>query len=55
MLCVNIINLTLNNIDLEKFIIPLSETTNDSNTIVQANALTTLAKVYQTFQKNKRV
>ena len=51
-----ILNLTeTNNIDLEKFIIPLSETTNDSNTIVQANALTTLAKVYQTFQKNKRV
>ena len=51
-----ILNLTeTNNIDLEKFIIPLSETTNDSNTIVQTNALTTLAKVYQTFQKNKRV
>ena len=51
-----ILNLTeTNNIDLEKFIIPISKTTNDSNTIVQANALTTLAKVYQTFQKNKRV
>ena len=51
-----ILNLTeTNNIDLEKFIIPLSEITNDSNTIVQANALTTLAKVYQTFQKNKRI
>jgi vesicle coat complex subunit len=51
-----ILNLTeTNNIDLEKFIIPLSEATNDSNTIVQTNALTTLAKVYQTFQKNKRV
>ena len=43
------------NIDLEKFIIPLSETTNDTNTIVQSNALTTLGKVYQTYQKNKRV
>ncbi len=43
------------NIDLEKFIIPLSETTNDLNTIVQTNALTTLGKVYQTYQKNKRV
>jgi hypothetical protein len=51
-----ILNLTeTNNIDLEKFIIPLSGATNDSNTIVQTNALTTLAKVYQTFQKNKRV
>jgi HEAT repeat protein len=43
-----------NNIDLEKFIIPLSEITNDSNTIVQSNALTTLGKVYQSYQKNKR-
>ena len=43
------------NIDLEKFIIPLSETTNYTNTIVQSNALTTLGKVYQTYQKNKRV
>lgn len=49
-----ILNLTENqNIDFEKFIIPLSETTNDINSIVQANALTTLAKVYQVFQKNK--
>ena len=44
-----------NNIDLEKFIIPLSEATNDSNTIVQTNALITLGKVYQTYQKNKRI
>ena len=44
-----------NNIDLEKFIIPLSEATNDSNTIVQTNALVTLGKVYQTYQKNKRI
>lgn len=51
-----ILNLTeTSNCDLEKFIIPLSETTNDSNTIVQTNALTTLGKVYQTYQKNKRV
>lgn len=51
-----ILNLTeIGNCDLEKFIIPLSETTNDSNTIVQTNALTTLGKVYQTYQKNKRI
>ncbi len=42
-------------VDLEKFIIPLTEICNDSNTIVQANALTTLAKVYQNYQKNKKV
>lgn len=51
-----ILNLTeIGNCDLEKFIIPLSETTNDSNTIVQTNALTTLGKVYQTYQKHKRI
>ena len=44
-----------NSVDLEKFIIPLTEVCNDSNTIVQANALTTLAKVYQNYQKNKKV
>lgn len=43
------------NCDLEKFIIPLSEATNDLNTIVQTNALTTLGKVYQAYQKNKRI
>ena len=42
-------------VDLEKFIIPLTEICNDSNTIVQANALVTLAKVYQNYQKNKKV
>ena len=51
-----ILNLTeIGNCELEKFIIPLSDTTNDSNTIVQTNALTTLGKVYQTYQKNKRI
>lgn len=40
-------------IDLEKFIIPLAKTCNDSNTIVQANAISTLSKVYQNFKKNK--
>ena len=48
-------NLCETNTDLEKFIIPLSETTNDLNTIVQTNALTALGKVYQTYQKNKKV
>lgn len=40
------------NIEISQFIIPLSETCNDSNTIVQANALSTLAKVYQQYKKN---
>lgn len=39
------------NIDIEKFIIPLSDICNDSNTIVQSNALTTIAKVYQKYKK----
>lgn len=39
--------------DIEKFINPLCHACNDSNTIVQTNALTTLAKVYQSYQKNK--
>ena len=41
--------------DIEQFIIPLTETTNDSNPIVQANALTTLAKVYKTYKKKKQI
>ncbi len=41
--------------DLEKFIIPLAKTCDDANTIVQTNAIATLAKVYQNFQKNKKV
>lgn len=45
-------NLTENeNTDIESFIIPLSQTCNDNNTIVQANALTTIAKVYQKYKK----
>ena len=40
-------------IDLEKFIIPLAKTCDDTNTIVQANAISTLSKVYQNFKKNK--
>lgn len=39
--------------DIEKFIKPLCHACNDLNTIVQTNALTTLAKVYQSYQKNK--
>lgn len=41
------------NTELERFIIPLSEICDDSNTIVQANALTTIAKVYQKYKKQK--
>lgn len=42
------------NPDIEKFILPLTEICDDSNTIVQANAILTLAKVYQSYQKNKK-
>ena len=42
----------IGNVEISQYIIPLSETCNDSNTIVQANALTTLAKVYQQYKKN---
>lgn len=38
-------------VDLEKFIIPLTEVCNDSNTIVQTNALNVLANVYKNYQK----
>lgn len=41
--------------ELENYINPLCETCNDTNTIVQANAILTLAKVYQCCQKNKKV
>jgi len=41
--------------NLEKFILPLTDVCEDSNTIVQAYALTVVAKVYQSYQKNKRV
>ncbi len=37
--------------DLEKCIIPLAETCEDNNTIVQAYALSVLAKVYQSYKK----
>ena len=48
-----IVNLTeAENVDISQFIIPVSETCNDINTIVQANALSTLAKVYQQYKKN---
>ena len=40
-----------NNIDIVKFIKPLVKTSNDVNPIVQSNALTTLALVYQAYQK----
>lgn len=43
------------NTDYEKFIQPLIKTCDDVNPIVQANALTTLAKVYQQYQKNKKI
>ena len=43
------------NIDFEKCIIPLTDACEDNNTIVQAYALTVLAKVYQNYKKNKTV
>ena len=42
------------NCDIEPFLIPLTNVCDDTNTIVQSNALTTLAKAYQEFQKNKQ-
>lgn len=42
-------------IDIEKFIIPLGKTCEDSNPIVQASALNALACVYQIYQKNKKI
>ena len=47
-----IVNLAENtDTDIERFIIPLSETCNDSNTIVQANAICAVAKVYKKHRK----
>lgn len=46
-------NIAENNDNIEKFIKPLCHACNDSNTIVQTNAITTLAKVYQNYLKNK--
>ena len=43
------------NCDIEKFIIPLTEICNDSNTIVQASALSTLTLTYQAYQKLKKI
>jgi len=43
------------NVDIEKFIIPLTEACSDSNTIVQSNALGVLANVYQFYKKIKKV
>lgn len=48
-------NICDNDNDVEKFIVPLTQVCNDTNTIVQALALTTLAKVYQVYNKNKKV
>lgn len=42
------------NVDIEKFIIPLTEVCSDSNTIVQSNALGVLASVYQSYKKIKK-
>lgn len=50
-----ILNIAETDDDIEKFITPLCHACNDSNTIVQTNALTTLTKVYQNYQKNKKV
>lgn len=49
--CISNITENSNN-DIEKFIKPLCHACNDTNTIVQTNALTTLAKAYQNYQKN---
>ena len=39
------------NIDIENFIIPLTKVANDTNPIVQASAISTLALVYNTYKK----
>ncbi len=41
------------NIEIEKFIIPLTQVAKDTNPIVQANAITTLALVYNTYKRGK--
>ncbi len=41
--------------DIENFIAPLVKTCDDDNTIVQANALITLAKVYAQYKQNKKI
>jgi hypothetical protein len=41
--------------DVEQFILPITEVCQDSNSIVQSYALLTLAKVYQSYKKNKKV
>lgn len=43
------------NTDIEKFISPLVAATDDSNPIVQTNALSALAVVFQSYKKNKQV
>lgn len=40
-------------VEIERFIIPLGEVCNDVNSIVQANALSTVAKVYQRYKKDR--
>jgi hypothetical protein len=42
-------------INIEEFILPLVDTCNDQNSIVQTNALLAIAKVYQTYLKNKKI
>lgn len=43
------------NVNLEKFIEPLVKASDDVNPIVQSNALTSLALVYQNYHKNMKV
>lgn len=38
-------------VDIEKFILPLAKVCDDSNTIVQANALSTIALIYKQYKK----
>ncbi|MBR1460733.1 HEAT repeat domain-containing protein [bacterium] len=40
-------------IDVEKFIIPLTKSANDTNPIVQASAISTLALVYNAYKRGK--
>jgi hypothetical protein len=42
-------------VNLNEFILPLTEVCDDTNSIVQSNALTVIAKVYQTYMKHKKV
>jgi hypothetical protein len=42
-------------IDVSEYLLPLVEVCNDANSIVQANALLVIAKVYQAYMKSKKI